>query len=111
MEYLFSYGTLQKGAVQLETFGRLLSGTPDILTGYELSTVMIEDEDVIATSNQVYHPIIIFSNNSKDVIKGVVFEITQDELNHADEYETDSYKRVKVQLESGKSAWVYTANT
>lgn len=111
MEHLFSYGTLQKDAVQLETFGRLLTGIPDVLTGYELSTIMIEDEDVIATSKEVYHPIIILTNNPKDIINGVVFEVTEDEINHADEYETDNYKRVKVQLKSGKSAWVYTANT
>jgi hypothetical protein len=111
MEHLFSYGTLQKEAVQLETFGRLLTGIPDVLTGYELSTIMIEDEEVVATSNEVYHPIIILTNNPKDLIKGVLFEITKEELNHADAYETNSYKRVKVQLESGKSAWVYSANT
>jgi gamma-glutamylcyclotransferase (GGCT)/AIG2-like uncharacterized protein YtfP len=111
MEYLFSYGTLQKETVQLETFGRLLTGIPDILARYELSTIMIEDENVVATSNEVYHPIIIFSNNPKDIIRGILFKITKDELNHADEYETNSYKRVKVQLESGKSAWVYIENT
>ncbi|HAO29187.1 MAG TPA: UDP-N-acetylmuramate--alanine ligase, partial [Chryseobacterium indologenes] len=31
MPYLFSYGTLQKEQVQLETFGRILQGEKDTL--------------------------------------------------------------------------------
>lgn len=36
MENLFSYGTLQKEKVQLETFGRKLDGNKDTLIGYEV---------------------------------------------------------------------------
>ena len=35
MENLFSYGTLQYRKVQIETFGRILNGTNDILIGYK----------------------------------------------------------------------------
>jgi hypothetical protein len=35
-EYLFSYGTLQDEAVQLATFGRRLSGEPEVLEGFRI---------------------------------------------------------------------------
>jgi hypothetical protein len=38
---------------------------------------------------------------------GTVFEITAQELVAADEYEVADYKRVRVVLKSGASAWVY----
>jgi hypothetical protein len=42
-EYLFSYGTLQKEKVQSDLFGRLLTGTKDILRGYKTSSIKITD--------------------------------------------------------------------
>jgi gamma-glutamylcyclotransferase (GGCT)/AIG2-like uncharacterized protein YtfP len=110
MEHLFSYGTLQKQNVQLETFGRFLTGHPDTLVGYKLSMIEIEDQAVVATSGQTHHPIIKQTNQNNDTIKGVVFEITATELKQADHYEVDSYKRINVTLKSGKSAWVYIEN-
>lgn len=107
MENLFSYGTLQFENVQVETFGRILNGTPDTLAGYKKTMVKIENEKVVATSGEAYHPIISFTNNPDDEIEGMVFEITYEELLHADAYEVDSYKRIAVQLKSGKTAWVY----
>lgn len=107
--YLFSYGTLQLSKVQLESFGRLLTGSPDILPGYKLSSLEITDELVLAKSEQKYHPIAIPSNNEKDAIEGTVFKVSQEEILMADKYEVDDYKRVSVVLESGKEAWVYIA--
>ena len=107
MENLFSYGTLQIENVQLDTFGRLLAGSADSLSGYKKEMVKIEDEKVVATSGEAYHPIITFTDNPNDEIAGTVFEITPEELKQADEYEVDSYKRISVQLKSGKKAWVY----
>ena len=43
MPLLFSYGTLQKEEVQRATFGRPLQGRVDVLVGFELSLVKIED--------------------------------------------------------------------
>ena len=106
---LFSYGTLQKDNVQRELFGRLLTGTRDILKGYELSTIEIKDKEVLAKSEQSYHLIAIPSKNNTGIIEGVVLEISTDELHQADDYETDDYKRIKVTLQSGKEAWVYVA--
>ncbi len=107
MENLFSYGTLQLERVQLDTFGRKLEGSADILIGFQFSTLKIEDEAVIASSGLTEHPVLIYTNSILDRVEGTVFYITQDELLHADEYEVDDYKRVEVILNSGKKAWVY----
>lgn len=53
--------------------------------------------------------IAIISNNKKNIIEGIVLEISAEELLVADEYETNDYKRVKEKLGSGKEAWVYVS--
>lgn len=106
-EYLFSYGTLQKEKVQLESFGRLLTGSKDILKSYKLASLEITDRSVLLKSEQQFHPIAIPTNDENDTIEGSVFEISKEELLNADKYEVDDYKRVQVKLKSGKEAWVY----
>lgn len=110
-ENLFSYGTLQYEPVQIATFGRKLAGRPDSLPGYSQRKLQITDPDVIAKSGEDIHTIIEFSDNSDDQIQGVVFKVSLDELLKADQYEVADYKRVKVQLLSGTSAWVYVSIT
>ena len=107
--YLFSYGTLQKENVQVELFGRLLTGAKDSLKGYRLSPVEITDELFLSRGEEKYQLTIIHSKNEKDIINGTVFEITEKELFLADQYEPTNYKRIKVLLVSGKEAWIYTA--
>jgi hypothetical protein len=106
-ERLFSYGTLQLESVQRSTFGRTLTGTADALLGFEQSTMKIEDPGVVATSGQTHHPIARFTGRGSDSVPGTVFEISVEELQHADRYEVASYKRVAVTLRSGLRAWVY----
>ena len=107
MENLFSYGTLQLESVQESSFGRLLKGAKDTLVGYKLEDTLIEDEAVLATSGLAHHPIAIYTGSKSDEIEGKVFEITEDELKKADEYEVSQYSRAQVILKSGKKAWVY----
>lgn len=107
MVYLFSYGTLQKEQVQLETFGRLLNGEKDFLTGYILKMLEITDPEVLRKSNQKYHPILEFSGNGKDEVEGMLFEVTEDEILQADEYEVDDYKRIETTFKSGKKGFIY----
>lgn len=107
--YLFSYGTLQISKVQEESFGRLLHGSRDALKGYKLSSLEIIDESVLAKSEQKYHPIAIPASDGNNTIEGTVFEISEEEILMADKYEVDDYKRIQVELESGKEAWVYIA--
>jgi gamma-glutamylcyclotransferase (GGCT)/AIG2-like uncharacterized protein YtfP len=107
-ENLFSYGTLQKDKVQLELFGRLLNGTKDILRDYKIASIEIKDESFLAKGEDKFQLTLIPSKD--DLIEGTVFELSAEELNLADKYEPDNYKRIKVTLQSGKSAWIYVAN-
>ncbi|WP_440056920.1 gamma-glutamylcyclotransferase family protein (plasmid) [Pseudoalteromonas sp. T1lg65] len=109
MPLLFSYGTLQQEQVQLETFGRLLTGTPDILDGYKVAQVKITDAAVIAASQKDIHPILVESTASSEGVQGTVFEITDDELKQADDYEVDDYQRVAATMRSGVKCWIYCA--
>ena len=105
MQLLFSYGTLQDVAVQIQTFGRKLEGRADILLDYRLAQVEIMDKSVVELSGKTHHPIAIACLGEK--IKGIVFEITQAELDQSDKYEVDAYQRVVGCFSSGKKAWVY----
>ncbi len=109
-ENLFSYGTLQNRDVQQETFGRILKGTRDVLSGYKLEMIEIKDKDVIASSGLDHHPIIKYTRKPSDTVDGTLFRITKDELKQADDYEVDSYKRVAAELESGVTTWVYVGS-
>lgn len=104
---LFSYGTLQDRAVQLATFGRELTGSPDALPGYCTSLLAIRDAAVIERSGKTHHTIAARSANHRDRVPGMVFEITPGELAAADRYEVSDYTRVEVTLQSGLKAWVY----
>lgn len=110
MENLFSYGTLQLVQVQQEVFGRNMQMHPDILVGYKKEKIKIRIEPVVGLSGEEEHVIISYSGNDLDIVDGVVFSVTEEELKHADEYETDDYKRVAVTLRSGKSSWAYVKN-
>lgn len=104
---LFSYGTLQQANVQMASFGRLLSGTPDSLPRYRNVMIEIADTQVVATSGARFHPMVIETGDPADAVSGTLFMITEKELAAADAYEVSDYKRVSVVLKSGAKAWVY----
>jgi Gamma-glutamyl cyclotransferase, AIG2-like len=108
MPLLFSYGTLQEEAVQLSTFGRLLRGRQDELPGFERSLAPIRDSHVVAASGRTHHSNVTFNGRPESRVAGTVFEITDDELAAADEYERPAeYRRIAATLASGTQAWVY----
>ena len=104
---LFSYGTLRQENVQLASFGRILSGSPDALPGYASTTIEITDPDVVAKSGMKFHPVVAETGNPNDEVPGTRFLITEAELAAADAYEVSDYKRIEVSLRSGRRAWVY----
>jgi gamma-glutamylcyclotransferase (GGCT)/AIG2-like uncharacterized protein YtfP len=107
MPLLFSYGTLQQENVQLSLFGRKLPGQPDALVGFEQSLLTIDDPQVVTLSGKKDHVIVRFNGRHDSRVSGTVFEITDEELAHADRYEVDDYTRVQATLASGRKAWVY----
>lgn len=109
MELLFSYGTLQQKSVQLANFGRELDGTKDSLPGYVIGEIKITDKRVIEESGKDMHPILKYTGDIADEITGFVFEVSRRELIQADDYEVDDYKRVSVELKSGRVCWIYAA--
>ena len=106
-ELLFSYGTLQLEAVQMALFGRQLTGSSDALKGFELVPLKIEDQNVVAISGKAHHPMATFTGRASDVVPGMVFAMTPDEIQNADKYEVPAVKRVSVVLQSGVRAWAY----
>ena len=100
-QYLFTYGTLQKEEVQRALFNRKLKGNRDALMGYLLSEEKLMGQ----------YPVILQTGKKKDSVTGKVYNITNLELYKADAYETQAYKRIMVQLVSGKIAWTYIENS
>ena len=101
------YGTLQTEAVQLAAFGRRLEGRPDVLVGYSLTMIRIEDQNFMAASGTAHQRNARFTGVGSDLVEGTVFTVTRKELEQADAYEPGGYKRVVARLRSGVNAWVY----
>ena len=93
--------------VQLATFGRKLEGRPDVLVGYRLVKITIEDKDFVAKSGTAEHRNLQFTGNTSDLVEGTVFSVTMQELEKSDTYEPEGYERVFVQMKSGNNAWIY----
>jgi Gamma-glutamyl cyclotransferase, AIG2-like len=108
-EYLFSYGTLQQQAVQIKLFGRIMTGTEDILTGYIIQRIEISDPAFLARGENNMQNTLMATLNPSDIIMGTILELTEEELLLADKYEPSNYFRQPVVLASGKTAWVYLA--
>jgi hypothetical protein len=106
-ELLFSYGTLQLESVQMATFGRRLAGTSDVLTGYKMVPLKIDDPAVAALSGKSVHTMATPTGRPTDVLTGTVFAVTANEMQRADTYEVAAVKRVSLVLQSGAHAWVY----
>ena len=104
---LFSYGTLRQENVQLTLFGRRLEGEQDFVAGYTLSTVTIEDPDIVGQSGFETHPILVAAGDPALEVAGTVFLLSAAELEAADDYECSPYVRVEAPLRSGGVAWVY----
>ena len=94
---LFVYGTLAIGETLKNILDRDVPGISATLDGYDGSKmVIIESESYPAAEK-----------NIECSIQGLLIEVTSEELEKLDVYETDAYKRKEVELTSGKKAWVY----
>lgn len=97
MEKLFVYGTLHEPEVQIRLIGHIVPSVPETLCGYERDFSLLPP-----------YPVAMPAENSE--IQGHVLEITAEELDLFDIYETAAYKRIRVMLQSGREAWVYIGN-
>lgn len=102
MEQLFSYGTLQSTEIQVQVFNKLLTGTTDQLLGYKLKDLKIEEEFGMED-----YFVAIPSENPSDAIEGICFDVSSQDLEKADQFEANAYKRVQITLKSGTVAWIY----
>lgn len=105
--FIFSYGTLQSDKIQQEVFKRILTGTSDVLHGFLLRQIEIAEYDGNGKLYQSIYPVAYRTNDPDNFVKGVLYEVTDDELRWADEYEGEHYQRKQFQLASGNTAWVY----
>lgn len=100
MEKIFAYGTLIDEAIQQQVIGRTLgTGIPDTVRGYALGKLK-----GIHTEYNIIYP------ESGATVDGVVFEVTDAELEKIDSYEGDAYIRVSATLVSNTRAWIYRDN-
>jgi hypothetical protein len=76
---------------------------------YALKIIQIQDQS-FATKNGSHQRTLQFTGSASDVVEGVALALTRQELEQADEYEPDDYRRVQIQLRSGLDAWVYLHN-
>jgi gamma-glutamylcyclotransferase (GGCT)/AIG2-like uncharacterized protein YtfP len=104
-EAIFSYGTLQLESVQLASFGRRLAGEDDVLHGFAVIEIQIQDPAVLDASGIETHLALVPGDGPP--IAGKVFQLTAQELAAADIYESENYRRLEAPLASGKTAWVY----
>lgn len=106
---LFSYGTLQLPDVQRTHFGRAVESVADTLPAHRTDWVTITAPAVVAVSGTDRHPIVHHTGDPADEVAGAVLTLTTEELAVADTYEVDDYRRHRVTLTSGTTAWVYLA--
>lgn len=104
---LFSYGTLQQERVQLLTYGRRLEGTADALCGYRLERIPDRDPEAVRISGLRSHLVVRPTGRESDRVAGIVYSLSADELEATDRYEGSDYRRVVLELESGRRAFVY----
>ena len=99
-EKLFTYGTLQDPDVQMQLLGRTLGdGSPDTLRGYAMGKL----KGVHTTYNMIYP-------QTGATVQGMVYEVSKDELEKLDQYESEAYLRVSATLMSNTRAWIYRDN-
>lgn len=105
---VFSYGSLQRSDVQLDTFGRVVDGEEDALPGHRLEWSDV-DHHAVRIPGTHAHPVLRVTGDPHDRVFGRVLELSAAELEAADEYEVALYRRVSVLLASGRRAWVYVS--
>jgi hypothetical protein len=107
-ELLFSYGSLQRKAVQAANFGRELEGRADALPGFVRRLVPIDDAEDAELVGESHYANAEPCDDGGESLVGTVYEVSLEELAAADRYEAPAgYRRIRVTLASGVVAWAY----
>ena len=94
---VFVYGTLTSDKILKNIIGRCPTSIPATLDGYDGSKMItIENESYPAAEK-----------NTEYSIQGLLVEVTPEELEKLDAWETDVYRRKEVELTNGIKAWIY----
>lgn len=94
MKTVFVYGSLLNPTVRQMVIGREVPAKADSLSDYI----------------QVSHSLLPYPSidKAKGFVRGITFEVSDEELKKLDRYETSHYKRIEVKLKSGTNAICYT---
>ena len=107
-QILFVYGSLQHPAIQRWLFGRVIPGEPDQLTGAHCDWVDDPDPDILRLTGVRGYPR-LQRTDGDTAVSGLCLPLTEAELERADHYEGEAYRRERCRLASGLEAWVYAA--
>lgn len=103
----FSYDISESENLQLQHYGRKFHGTEDTLSGYTLKDTNLNGVSMSENNRTKTPQIAIKSKEMNDELKGIVFEITGEELVLTDQLAVPNSKRVLVTTNSGAEVWVY----
>lgn len=92
---VFVYGSLLNLFKRQLILGKNVQVHEDSLVDYKITPHSV----------MLIYPTIVKS--AGDVVKGVVFKASEDDLKKLDRYETSLYKKINVTLQSGKTSLVY----
>ncbi len=111
VELLFSYGSLEGGGLQLDTFGRVVHTERDVLPGYTTSYAARQDPRITERIGPISQRVLRRTGDPRDKVIGTVLCLSEAELDAADELVSPPFHRLPVTLESGRGAWVYVVAT
>jgi hypothetical protein len=110
MALVFSYGSLQEEAVQLETFGRRLTGFPDALVGYETELVPVTRKDDPHYGRKTHHLNLKANGRAQSRVAGTALDVSDAELALTNRFEERSgYARIAARTAGGRDVWLYVA--
>lgn len=95
MPKIFSYGTLNLHHIQYGLWGETKSGKVSKLDNYELKVFQ----------NGIYY----VEKNFGETVAGKVYELTKEQLEATDHYETEAYVKHEVEI-NGEKVLVYVIN-